>query len=66
MLAYLMGEKTVYRLMCDLFTGVWYVQLRRRWRMIDGTMHDWETIISTGKKHEEGYNAAKEWIRNNG
>ncbi len=49
--------------MCDLFTGLWYVQ--RGWRRIDGTTHEWETIISTGKKHEEGYNAAKKWIKSN-
>lgn len=60
----IMGEKVVYRPMCDLFTGLWYVQ--RGWRRIDGTTHEWGTIVSIGKKHEEGYNAAKEWIRNNG
>ena len=58
---YLMGEKIVYRPMCDLLTGLWYVQ--RGWRRIDGTTHEWETIVSTGEKHEEGYNAAKKWIK---
>lgn len=58
-----MGEKVVYRPMCDLFTGLWYVQ--RGWRRIDGTTYDWKTVISTGKKHEEGYNAAEEWVRDN-
>lgn len=60
---HLMAERKIYRPMCDLFTGIWYVQLRRCWRDIDGVTHEWETIISTGKKHEEGYNAAKEWIK---
>lgn len=53
-----MNEKK-YRLVCDM-DGEWSVQVK----VLDNQhLHEWKTVKTFIAKHRQGYEAAKQWMK---